>query len=164
MEYGVTTAYGSVVSLRTLETSHQVNLFGLDQDTLYNYRVKSRDEAGNMSTSGNFTFKTAKVLPSIDEFKTTPDSIDTVPPGGVSSVLSFSAKNATSLRLDPGAINVTGSDIQNSDGHHNHDLHLDGDQQRGQRDPKRHGEGTVTAPNAMSSPGAPELPRNFPGR
>ena len=108
VEYGVTTAYGSVVSLRTLETSHQVNLLGLNQDTLYNYRVKSKDDAGNMSTSGNLTFKTAKVLPSIDLFKATPDSIDTVPSGGQPSLLEFSVKDAASLRLDPGAINVTG--------------------------------------------------------
>jgi hypothetical protein len=64
--------------------------------------------AGNMSTSGNLTFKTAKTLPSIDSFKATPDSIDTVPSGGQHSLLEFSVKDAASLRLDPGPIDVTG--------------------------------------------------------
>ena len=60
VEYGVTTGYGNVVSLKTLDTSHQMNLFGLTPNTLYHYRVKSKDEAGNLSTSGDLTFTTAK--------------------------------------------------------------------------------------------------------
>src|SRR5262245_29258548 len=60
VEYGVSTTYGNVVSLKTLDTSHQLTLFGLSPETLYHYRVKSKDEAGNLSTSGDITFTTAK--------------------------------------------------------------------------------------------------------
>jgi len=60
VEYGVSTTYGNVVSLKTLDTNHQLTLFGLSPETLYHYRVKSRDEAGNLSTSGDLTFTTAK--------------------------------------------------------------------------------------------------------
>src|SRR5215468_5651266 len=60
VEYGVNNGYGNVVSLKTTDTSHRMNLFGLTPNTLYHYRVKSKDDAGNVSTSGDLTFTTAK--------------------------------------------------------------------------------------------------------
>jgi hypothetical protein len=60
VEYGTTTSYGNVVTLKTMDTDHQLNLFGLTPSTLYHYRVKSKDETGNMSTSGDQTFSTLK--------------------------------------------------------------------------------------------------------
>lgn len=60
VEFGTTTSYGSSSPQNTaLVTSHSVTLSGLSPSTLYNYRVKSRDAAGNLATSGNFTFTTA---------------------------------------------------------------------------------------------------------
>jgi hypothetical protein len=60
VEYGVTTAYGSITPLNTQKvTSHSVALSGLRSNTLYSYRVRSRDAAGNLAVSGNFTFRTA---------------------------------------------------------------------------------------------------------
>src|SRR5215467_10050680 len=63
VEYGVTTSYGNVVSLARLDTSHLMDLFGLTPGTLYHYRVKSRDEAGNLATSGDLTFTTKSGSP-----------------------------------------------------------------------------------------------------
>jgi hypothetical protein len=40
-------------------TAHSVSLSGLSASTVYNYRVKSKDAAGNLAVSGNFTFTTA---------------------------------------------------------------------------------------------------------
>jgi hypothetical protein len=63
LEYGLTTGYGSSTSLNTsMVTSHSAGLSGLLASTLYHYRVKSRDRAGNLATSGDFTFTTS--LPS----------------------------------------------------------------------------------------------------
>jgi len=60
VEYGTTTAYGNSTTLNTtMVTSHSAALSGLSPSTLFNYRVKSRDAAGNLATSGNFTFTTA---------------------------------------------------------------------------------------------------------
>ncbi len=107
VEYGVTTSYGNVVSLKTMDTNHQLTLFGLTSDTLYHYRVKSMGESGNLSTSGDLTFTTAKTspgLPTISSFTASPGSITS----GQSSVLSWSVTGATDLRLDPGNVTVTG--------------------------------------------------------
>jgi hypothetical protein len=121
VEYGATTSYGNVVSLKTLVTEHQMTLFGLSPDTLYHYRVKSKDEAGNPSTSGDITFTTAKGgsptptptptptppppgFPVIASFTASPIKITP----GQSSTLSWTVTGATSLKLDPGGINVTG--------------------------------------------------------
>src|SRR5207253_10095861 len=56
----VTTAFGSSSSLNAnLTTSHSVMLNGLSGSTLYHFSVRSRDAAGNLSVSGDFTFTTA---------------------------------------------------------------------------------------------------------
>ena len=60
VDYGTTTGYGSSTALvSTLVTSHSASLSGLQAATLYHYRVKSRDAAGNLATSADFTFTTA---------------------------------------------------------------------------------------------------------
>src|SRR5207249_5335859 len=60
VEYGVTTAYGKVTVLTSgLVTSHSIGLSGLSASTMYHYRVKSRDAAGNLATSADVTFTTA---------------------------------------------------------------------------------------------------------
>ena len=57
VEYGPTGAYGSSTILNTsLVVSHAQALSGLTQETLYHYRVKSRDAAGTLAVSDDFTF------------------------------------------------------------------------------------------------------------
>lgn len=67
VEYGPTTAYGSSTLLNTtLVTSHSVALSGLSPTTLYHYRVKSRDAAGNLAISGDFMFTTLATVPVLE--------------------------------------------------------------------------------------------------
>lgn len=58
VEYGTTTAYGSAVSDFASVTAHLVNLAGLANNTLYHYRVRSTDVAGNTATSADHTLQT----------------------------------------------------------------------------------------------------------
>src|SRR5262249_35445303 len=59
VEYGPTTAYGQSTALNpALVTAHSQGLSGLTPMTLYHYRVRSRDAAGNLAVSGDFTFTT----------------------------------------------------------------------------------------------------------
>lgn len=59
VEYGNTTSYGTSSPLNTsLDTAHTQVVSGLDAGTTYHYRVKSRDAAGNLATSGDMTFVT----------------------------------------------------------------------------------------------------------
>ena len=63
VQYGTTISYGSSSSLNASPvTSHSVNLSGLTAGTLYHFSVLSRDVAGNLSTSADFTFTTAPPL------------------------------------------------------------------------------------------------------
>jgi glucose/arabinose dehydrogenase len=81
VEYGTTLSYGSSSPLNTsMVTSHSVSLSGLAPGTPYNYRVKSRDAAGNLATSGNFTFTTAAAGDT-----TLPNVSITAPTGGTVS-------------------------------------------------------------------------------
>jgi glucose/arabinose dehydrogenase len=59
VEYGTTTAYGASSPLDpSLVTGHQQRLTGLSPNTLYHYRVKSRDAAGNLAVSEDRTLTT----------------------------------------------------------------------------------------------------------
>src|SRR5439155_18799928 len=63
VEYGLTTAYGSASALDTSRvTAHAVTLNGLTAGTLYHYRVKSKDAAGNLAVSADAVFTTAPPL------------------------------------------------------------------------------------------------------
>lgn len=60
VDYGTTTSYGQSTPLdSSMTTNHSVAISGLAASTLYHYRVKSRDAAGNLATSSDFTFMTA---------------------------------------------------------------------------------------------------------
>lgn len=59
VEYGVTTAYGlTIVYYIPVTTSHSVTLSALNTGTMYHFRVKSINTAGNAATSGDYTFTT----------------------------------------------------------------------------------------------------------
>jgi len=61
VEYGLTTNYGVSTPLDlTMATAHAITLSNLTANTLYHYRVKSKDAAGNLATSNDFTFTTAR--------------------------------------------------------------------------------------------------------
>ncbi len=66
VEYGLTESYGfSSPVTATMATSHRVLLSGLQEGMLYHFRVKSRDRAGNLSVSGDFTFATPDQTPPV---------------------------------------------------------------------------------------------------
>jgi RHS repeat-associated protein len=59
IEYGLTNSYGSVTPLQTqLVTNPIVNLTGLTPNTIYHYRIKSKDAAGNEALSNDAMFLT----------------------------------------------------------------------------------------------------------
>jgi hypothetical protein len=59
LEYGTTSAYGTMTPLNaTLVTSHSTVLTGLAANTLYHYRVHSKNSGGTESISGDFAFQT----------------------------------------------------------------------------------------------------------
>ena len=60
VDYGLTTSYGSTTTLDPpLVTAHSVTITSLAPNTTYNWRVRSKDAAGNEAISANSTFTTA---------------------------------------------------------------------------------------------------------
>jgi phosphodiesterase/alkaline phosphatase D-like protein len=60
VEYGATTAYGTLSPLDSTPTmGHAVVLSGLTSGTTYHYRVRSRDTTGNLAVSADKTFSTS---------------------------------------------------------------------------------------------------------
>ena len=59
LDYGVTSQYGSTAQNQaSAQTSHAITLTNLQSDTLYNYRVRIKDNAGNETAFLNQTFRT----------------------------------------------------------------------------------------------------------
>lgn len=81
VEYGLTQSYGQTTALDTAKvTSHSQIISALSPNTLYHYRVHSRDVAGNPALSADFTFTTNPPAPD-----TTPPVISGVASGNVTS-------------------------------------------------------------------------------
>ena len=94
VEYGPTTAYGTLTTLNaSLVTSHSVSLAGLAANTLYHYRVRSKNSSGIESISGDAAF-------------TTSSTTDTTPP---TVSLTAPALNATLA----GTVSVTANAADN---------------------------------------------------
>src|SRR5258708_7075229 len=59
VDYGTPSAYGATTPLSaTPLTAHSVALSGLSAGTVYHFRVRSSDAAGNLAVSGDSTFTT----------------------------------------------------------------------------------------------------------
>lgn len=64
VEYGTTSAYGSTTPLdKELTTNHSVTLTGLEPNTTYHFRMKSKDATGNEATSSDAAFQTEPASP-----------------------------------------------------------------------------------------------------
>ena len=60
--YGLTTTYGNISPLNsTLTLSHSITLNSLAAGVLIHFQVMSKDAAGNLATSADFTFTTLPV-------------------------------------------------------------------------------------------------------
>jgi len=85
VEYGTTTAYGTLTALDgTLVTSHSWTLTNLQPATTYQFRVRSKDEGGSSLVSANFSFTTKSLA-------------DTTPPGDITQFTAISGNTMASL-------------------------------------------------------------------
>jgi hypothetical protein len=87
-------------------TSHSAAVANLAADTVYHYRVRSRDAAGNLSVSGDFTFKTA--IP-VD---ITAPALSAVAAGNVSetgATITWTTDEASDSRVEFGVSTAYGS-------------------------------------------------------
>ena len=85
VEYGTTTAYGTVTTLdSTLVASHSQILTSLQPATTYQFRVRSKDEGGSSLLSANFSFTTTSLA-------------DTTPPGDITQFTAIPGNSLDSL-------------------------------------------------------------------
>jgi hypothetical protein len=107
VDYGTSTSYGSSTTLNTtMVTSHTASLGGLSASTVYHYRVKARDAAGNLATSGDFTFATSAPP------DTTAPTISTVSSSNITSsgaTISWTTNEASDSQVDYGTSTSYGS-------------------------------------------------------
>jgi hypothetical protein len=97
VEYGTTTSYGTTTTLDpTLQTSHSVTVTGLTAGTLYHFRAKSRDAAGNLATSSDTTATTTAA-------DTTAPTISSLTASGVTgsaATITWTTDEAASSRVE----------------------------------------------------------------
>ncbi|MEW6681369.1 MAG: fibronectin type III domain-containing protein [Nitrospirota bacterium] len=107
VQYGTTTAYGSTTSLNsTLLTTHSQALSGLAASTTYNFRVLSRDAAGNLATSGNFTFRT---LAAADTTRPTISSVAATNVTSTGATVTWTTNEAATTQVQYGTTTAYGS-------------------------------------------------------
>ncbi len=110
VEYGTTTAYGSVTSPDpALVLSHAQTPSGLAAGTLYHYRVRSRDAAGNLAVSGDLTFTTVAPAPVLD---TTPPVISLVSAAiatGGDEIIKWTTNEPSDTQVEYGTTTAYGS-------------------------------------------------------
>jgi hypothetical protein len=107
VEYGATVAYG-VTSTRnpSMVTGHSVAFGGLTSNTLYHFRVRSADAAGNLAASGDFSFTTASAA------DTTPPVVSGVSASNVtatSATITWTTNEASDTQVDYGTTSSYGS-------------------------------------------------------
>ena len=96
VDYGTSTFYGSSTIFNTTPaTRHSGTVSGLTPGTDYHFRVRSKDAAGNLATSGDSTFKTVagptQPQPPVTAVALTTDKIAPQNPG---AVITFTAAAA----------------------------------------------------------------------
>jgi hypothetical protein len=100
IDYGTSTGYGTTTTLiSAMSTSHSQTLSGLAASTTYHYRVRSKDAAGNLAISGNYTFTTAAPL------DTTAPIISGVKAASITSAsaaISWTTNEASNTQIDYG--------------------------------------------------------------
>jgi PKD repeat protein len=75
VEYGYNVSYGNFSNPDpALKTLHSVSITGLSSYTIYHFRVRSKDGANNESLSGDFTFTTSDLPPTITSLSATPQT------------------------------------------------------------------------------------------
>ncbi len=105
VEYGPTTTYGQSTTLNpALVTAHSQGLSGLTSVTLYHYRVKSRDAAGNLAVSGDFTFTTAP--------DTTPPIVTSFSPAAGAAYVNANANVTVTFSEAMNPATVNGSTVE----------------------------------------------------
>ncbi|MFA6097661.1 MAG: LamG-like jellyroll fold domain-containing protein, partial [Candidatus Paceibacterota bacterium] len=89
IEYGTTLSYGNSTTLNlSMVASHSQALTNLTSSTLYHYRVKSKDGAGNLATGTDKTFTTAEVyVPVLTSITVSPATASV----GIGSTQTFNA-------------------------------------------------------------------------
>jgi hypothetical protein len=58
VQFGLTSAYGSIISGSGLVTSHSITLVGLSAETLHHFKLTSEDASGNLASTNDLTFIT----------------------------------------------------------------------------------------------------------
>ena len=97
VDYGTTAAYGSSTAENMdMMASHSQTLSGLQANTLYHYRVKSRDAAGLITSSQDFTFTTLQLLDTIPPARSNGQPTGTLAVG--TATLSLTTNEAATCR------------------------------------------------------------------
>src|SRR3989344_4416755 len=108
VNYGLTTSYSNPPILHTSRTtSHSVTLSGLTANSVYHYRVISKDSTGNQRTSGDFTFTTAAVVV-LDTTAPVITNIQSIPTSN-GATITWNTNEASDTQVDYGLTTSYGS-------------------------------------------------------
>ncbi len=104
VEYGLSTAYGSSTTLDPARSaSHAQSLTGLTEKTIYHYRVRSKDAAGNEAFSADYTFTTIDATPPVIS------GVSSSSVTGTSATITWTTNEAADSQVEYGLSTAYGS-------------------------------------------------------
>ena len=116
IEYGTTSAYGSQTAEGTIAMmGHEQTISGLRPETTYYYRIRMRDEAGNISYSAPRSFATAPAPQAADEASPTISDITVSDITVGSASVSFTADEPVRARIEYGTTAAYGASLPFTD-------------------------------------------------
>lgn len=116
VDYGATSAYGSMVSNPTMVTDHSLALSSLTCNTTYYYQLISTVAPGDSASSGNNSFSTAPCPISISGVSAVPTA--------TSATVTWTTSVAASSQVSYGTTAAYGSNVTDSSLLTNHSLSL----------------------------------------
>jgi alpha-tubulin suppressor-like RCC1 family protein len=107
VEYGKDVSYGTTMGQHDSTSEHTVVLNGLDSDTLYHFRVKTKDRFGNLGSSEDYTGRTLGKgeepvvieIPVIEEDDTKPEIVKKEEKKEEELIKEFTAEEKKSLEI-----------------------------------------------------------------
>jgi hypothetical protein len=120
VDYGPTTAYGSLLTNASMVSGHSMTLNGLASNTNYHFKVTSVDNYGQTASSADASFTTSPP-PALQLNAVQAGSI-----GASSVTISWTSTNPASSRVDYGTTTAYGSVLSDATVVSNHSLTLSG--------------------------------------
>lgn len=114
IEFGVDEKYGAIQGNSDETQDHHLTITGLNSDTLFHFRARSRDQKGSLALSQDQTLKTNKIPTALEDESSTPARIINVKSSDqtyTSAIITWESALVTTSELEYGSTDKFGNKL-----------------------------------------------------